>query len=97
MRNRISHLVNQALSHAELCRRPTLTLHADRPIKVDMERFFELSFSFAEELLDLEEKYKPQTALAMLERELAVQEAAAQRETAAQHDELDFDVDARWM
>jgi len=92
MRNRIKHLTPQhTLSHAELCHRPTLTLHADRPIKVDMERFFEFSFSFAEELLDLEEKYKPQTAVVSLERELAVRKVATQRH------EHDFDIDARWM
>lgn len=94
MRNRIGHLVPQTvLSHSELCRRPTLTLNADRPITVDMERFFEFSFSFAEELVDLEDKFKPRTAVVTLERELAVREAAAQQN---QHD-LDFDIDARWM
>lgn len=103
MRNRIGHLVPQALSvtealsHAELCHRPTLTLHADRPITVDMERFFEFSFSFAEELLDLEEKFKPQTSVVSLERELAVREAEVMREAASQSDQYDFDVDARWM
>jgi len=103
MRNRIAHLVPQALSvpeahsHADLCRRPKLTLHADRPITVDMERFFEFSFSFAEELLDLEEKFTRQTAVVSLERELAVREAEVMREAASEWDEHDFDVDARWM
>ena len=68
MRNRIKHLVSQTGDHTQLCHRPSLTLHADRPIKVDMERFFEFSFSFAEELLDLEEKYLSQTAVVSLER-----------------------------
>jgi len=94
MRNRIGHLVPQTvLSHAELCHRPTLTLHADRPITVDMERFFEFSFSFAEELLDLEDKFQPQTNVVSLERELAVREAAAQQNECG----FDFDIDARWM
>ena len=97
MRNRISHLVNQTLSHAELCHRPTLTLYADQPITVDMERFFEFSFSFAEELLGLEDKFKPQSSVVSLERELAVREAEVLRKAALQRDEMDFDVDARWM
>lgn len=93
MRNRIKHLVSQTGDHTQLCHRPSLTLHADRPIKVDMERFFEFSFSFAEELLDLEEKYLSQTAVVSLERELSLKEAAARK---AEQD-LDFDIDARWM
>ena len=93
MRNRIKHLVSQTGDHTQLCHRPSLTLHADRPIKVDMERFFEFSFSFAEELLDLEEKYLSQTAVVSLQRELSLKEAAARK---AEQD-LDFDIDARWM
>ena len=94
MRNRIKHLVTQTAGHTQLCQRPSLTLHADRPIKVDMERFFEFSFSFAEELLELEDKYLSQTAVVSLARELSLKEAAAKK---AEQQDFDFDIDARWM
>ena len=72
MRNRIGHLVPQTvLSHSELCRRPTLTLNADRPITVDMERFFDFTFSFAEALLDLEAQFQSEPKVTALERLLA--------------------------
>ena len=93
MRNRIEHLVPQANSHTQLCHRPSLTLHADRPIKVDMERFFEFSFSFAEELLNLEEKFMALTPVISLERELNLKQAIAKREES----DFDFEIDARWM
>lgn len=102
MRNRIGHLVPQALSqsnsqshsHSQLCHRPTLTLKADRPITVDMERFFDFSFSFAEELLDLEEKYMPATAVVPLQREFGIKEAETLNRQDGEHD---LDIDARWM
>ena len=95
MNNRISqYLFTQSASSlsttTKLCQRPTLTLHADRPITVDMERFFDFSFSFAEALLDIEEAWLPNTPAISLQRDLALKEAMLSEES-------DFDIDARWM
>lgn len=84
-------------SQPKLCQRPTLRLtnhSGDRPITVDMERFFEFSFSFAEALLDLESKFQ-QSALAA-ERKNAERERLRKPESTLDA-ELDFDIDARWM
>jgi len=69
--------------------RPQLTLHMDRPFKVDMESFFDLSFSFAEVLLDLEEKYESEPRLTTLDRLLAKPEVDPM--------DAELDVDVRWM
>jgi hypothetical protein len=91
MSNRIDqYLSAQTSVAAKLCERPTLALSADRPITVDMERFFDFSFSFAEALLDLEDKYLPQKSASSMQRELAIQNSLLEKE-------FDFDVDVRWM
>ncbi len=90
MSNRINQYFSAQLSVAtKLCERPTLALTADRPITVDMERFFDFSFSFAEALLDLEDKYIPKTPVVSMQRELKLIDAKLE--------EADFDIDARWM
>ena len=96
MRNRISQYISDTSTTATtLCQRPTLDLKADRPITVDMERFFEFSFSFAEALMDLEDKYIPERPIVSLQRELALKEAI---EKADSFDlDLDLEIDARWM
>ena len=81
--------------------RPTLTLGRqafDRPFQVDMERFFEFSFSLAEDLLDLEAAYSSETALA--DREIVLSHKPASCAKPAKYAnaaELDFDIDASWM
>ncbi|QEG23287.1 hypothetical protein [Mariniblastus fucicola] len=92
MRNRIAHLLESKISTAQLCQRPKLTLTVDRPVKVDMERFFDFSFSFAEALMELEDKHRPEQPVVSLERELALKASIG-----TQHDERDLDIDARWM
>ena len=58
MRNRIASLPASTPTIQEL--RPELTLSnhsSDRPFRVDMERFFDFSFGFAEALIDLEDRF----------------------------------------
>ena len=91
MNNRISeYLSTPSTDTVKLFQRPTLDLNGDRPITVDMERFFDFSFSFAEALMDLEDKYLPQKPAVSMQRELAIIDSVVT-------DELDFDIDARWM
>ncbi len=91
MQNRISqYLRTQTPAATTLCHRPTLALSCDQPITVDMERFFEFSFSFAEALMDLEDKYLPQKPIVPMQRELSIVDSALQ-------DDLELDIDARWM
>jgi len=99
MRNRIGHLLTPTnLSEQAdlgLEPQPQLTLHMERPFNVDMERFFEFTFSFAEALLDLEAKYAMDKKVATLERFLSEQEAAEALGDVG--DEFECDIDARWM
>jgi len=58
MQNRIAKLTATPITIEEL--RPGLTLtnaSQDRPFRVDMERFFDFTFSFAEALVDLEDRF----------------------------------------
>ena len=92
MRNRIKDYISTTPGYQQLCHRPVLELKFDqRKFPVDMERFFEFSFSFAEALLDLEELHKPEKPIVSLERELTKLEVS---EPIA---DFDLDVDARWM
>ena len=71
---------------------PTLELSLTRfesPIEIDMERFFDFSFSFAEALVDLEDRYESPNKITTMQRFLAT-------DSKAQGDELG-DIDARWM
>jgi len=91
MNNRLNqYLFAQPSIATKLCERPTLALNADRPITVDMERFFDFSFSFAEALLDIEDKYQPQKPVVSMQRELAIRDSLVE-------EQADFDIDARWM
>ena len=93
MRNRIlSHfqsgtLAEQAAPIATAS--PTLKLKMDREFSVDMERFFDFSFSFAEALVDLEDRHESPNKITTMQRFLAT-------DSKAQGDELG-DIDARWM
>jgi hypothetical protein len=88
MQNRISRHLSRPSSSSELPYRPQLKLKMDRPFMVDMQNFFELSFSFAEVLLDLEARYESEPRVVALERVLV---------TATPCDESELDIDARWM
>ena len=92
MRNRIKEHIATSSVTEHLCRRPVLELTFDhRKYPVDMERFFEFSFSFAEALVDLEEKHQPTKPVVSFERELA------RLENSRPSGEFDLDIDARWM
>ena len=98
MRNRISNYLLptgprfQSVSH----QRPTLKLGETKSITVDMERFFDFSFSFAEALIDLEDKFCPgdwQT-----QQDLGLRENVIQNKPDPNADfDCDFEIDARWM
>lgn len=92
----------------KLCQRPTLRLtnhSGDRPITVDMERFFDFSFSFAEALLDLESQFQQSstdatssfTADRMAAERMAAERADLRQPESTLDAELDFDIDARWI
>jgi hypothetical protein len=79
----------------EHCQRPTLRLTnhtTDRPITVDMERFFDFSFSFAEALVDLEAMYASDVTETSPRIDMDLEKRESQLDA-----ELDFDIDARWM
>lgn len=96
MRNRIvdflqpANLSGQAKSEPQ----PQLTLRMERPFNVDMERFFEFTFSFAEALLELEAKYATEKKVATLKRFLEQQVEAP---ALGDEYECECDIDARWM
>ena len=88
MQNRISQYLSRSSKLSTASYRPQLKLKMDRPILVDMENFFELSFSFAEALLDLEDKYESEPQVVTLDRVLS---------KAAFCEMGELDIDARWM
>ena len=91
MRNRIQHLLPAPrYSGGTESHRPRLTLQIDRPFDVDMERFFDFTFSFAEALLDLEAQFDSEPKLTSMDRLLENQPQSI-------GEEFDYDIDARWM
>lgn len=88
MQNRIIQHLSRPSKLPATSYRPQLTLKMDRPFPVDMENFFELSFSFAEALMDLEDKYESEPHVATLDRVLS-------KTVVGEASELDIDV--RWM
>lgn len=113
MRNRISQPVSQPFPTADASRvsplpvsrlsldqRPTLQLGESKSFTVDMERFFDFSFSFAEALVDLEDRFaNPANAATnsqLVSRENAIQSIGDS--LPSDHDfDCDFEIDARWM
>ena len=62
MQNRMAQYFSSIPSNTAMLElRPELKLSSPgtRPFRVDMERFFEFSFSFAEALVDLEDRFQP--------------------------------------
>ncbi len=65
MRNRIATTIAPTVNRDLQELRPELTLSNtsnDRPFRVDMERFFDFTFSFAEALVDLEDRFSENIA-----------------------------------
>ena len=112
MRNRISHPIARQYPQKEskrvatrsglptdLNHRPTLQLGDQKSITVDMERFFEFSFSFAEALVSLEDRFGAdivanQSQVRSREQVIRWNEEKTYR---GQDFGCDFEIDARWM